>query len=131
MKQSDVHASFDRCEAAGDFAATFYEVFLSSSAEIALLFAGTDFEQQRRLLRATVYIMVTRDVGDPKARETLERIGHSHGRSKLDIRPEFYTVWLDSLCETVKQLDPEWTPDVETCWREGMRPGIELITSMY
>ena len=104
MKQPDVHASFDRCEAAGDFAATFYEVFLSSSAEIALLFAGTDFEQQRKLLRATVYIMVTRDVGDPKARETLERIGHSHGRSKLDIRPEFYTVWLDSLCETVKQL---------------------------
>ncbi len=131
MKPSDVHASFDRCEAAGDLAETFYDIFLNSSPEIAPLFAKTDFKQQRKLLRATVYIMVTRDVSDPKGHETLERIGHSHARAKLDIRPELYDLWLDSLCETVKGMDSEWTPALEQSWRDHMAPGIALITSLY
>ncbi len=131
MGQADVRASFDRCEKSGDFAECFYEIFLNSSPEIAPLFAKTDFEQQRRLLRATVYIIVTRDVDDPRGQETLERIGRSHGRSELDIRPELYEIWLDSLCETAKRLDPGWTPDLESSWRERMAPGIALITSLY
>ena len=129
--EDPVRASFDRCEAGGNFAETFYRVFLESSTEIAPLFAKTDFEKQRKLLRATVYIMVTRNVYDPHARETLEKIGHSHGRTQLDIRPELYELWLDSVCRTVEQLDPEWTSRTEQEWRDRLRPGIELITSMY
>ncbi len=131
MGQADVRASFDRCEKSGDFAECFYEIFLNSSPEIAPLFAKTDFEQQRRLLQATIYIMVTRDVDDPNWRETLEHIGRSHGRSGHDIRPELYDIWLDSLCEAAKRLDSEWAPDLETSWREHMTPGIALITSLY
>ena len=131
MEQSTIRASFDRCEAAGDFAERFYEVFLNRSPEIAPLFAKTDFKQQRKLLRATVYIMVTRDVDDPEAHDTLERIGHSHARAKLNIRPDLYALWLDSLCETVKGMDSEWTPALEQSWRDHMAPGIALITSLY
>ncbi len=131
MDQPGVRASFDRCEAAGDFAEAFYEVFLNSSPEIAPLFAKTDFKKQRPLLRATVFIMVRSDVDDPTTREALERVGHSHAQSKLDIRPDLYDLWLDSVCETVKRMDPEWTPQVERAWRERMAPGIALITSLY
>ena len=42
-----------------------------------------------------------------------------------------YDIWLDSVCETVKDLDPEWTPKTERFWRERMAPGIALITSLY
>ena len=128
---SDVRASFDRCEAAGDFAERFYDVFLNSSPEVAPLFAKTDFKQQRKILRATVYIMVTRDATDPNAQETLERISHSHARAKLNIRPELYDLWLDSLCESAKAMDSKWTPELERSWRECMAPGIALITSLY
>ena len=131
LKLSDVRASFDRCEAAGDFAEKFYEIFLNSSPEIAPLFAKTNFKQQRKLLRATVYIMVTRDVTDPIGRETLERVGHSHSQATLNIRPELYDLWLDSLCETAKAMDAKWTPELERSWRERMAPGIALITSLY
>ena len=99
MKPSDVRASFDRCETAGDFAEKFYEVFLNSSPELAPLFA--------------------------------KRVGHSHARAKLNIRPELYDLWLDSLCETAKAMDAKWTPELERSWRECMAPGIALITSLY
>ena len=126
-----IRASFDRCEAAGDFAEQFYEVFLKSSPVVAPLFAKTDFTKQRKLLRATVYILVTRNLEDLQAKEALVRIGHSHSRAQLNIRPALYEVWLDSLCETVKRMDPDWSPDIEQWWRDRMRPGIDLITSLY
>ncbi len=131
MVSDEVRQSFERCEAAGDFAARFYDALLAASDEIAPLFARTDFEKQRKLLRASVYIMVTRDVEDARARATLERIGRSHRRSELNIRPDLYELWLDSVCDTVKTMDPEWTTALEPAWRRQLRPGISLVTSLY
>ena len=131
MPDERVRDSFNRCEAAGDFAEQFYDILLASSEEVATLFAATDFTKQRRLLRASVYIMVTRDVEDARAHEALERIGASHGHGQLNIRPEFYEVWLDSLCSTVAEMDPDWSESLEQSWRSQLRPGIDLITSLY
>ncbi len=127
----DIRASFDRCEATGDFAERFYEIFLASSPEVAPLFAKTDFNKQRKLLRASVYILVMRDVENPEAREMLERVGNSHSSERLNIRPDLYELWLDSLCKAVEVMDPDWSMGLEAAWRARMRPGIELITSRY
>ncbi len=131
MTNDHVRESFKRCEASGDFADRFYGIFLKKSPEIADLFADTDFKKQRTHLRASVFMLVTRDVEDPKAKELLERIGESHNRSNLNIRPELYETWLESLCETVKNMDPEWTDELEHSWRQQMQPGVALITSLY
>ena len=131
MPNALVQESFERCEAAGDFAEKFYAVFLDASPEIAPHFAATDFDKQRKLLRATVYILVTRDVDDPEAFAALERIGRSHSRSELNVRPALYDLWLDSVCSTVTRLDPDWTPELEAAWREQLRPGIDAITALY
>ena len=131
MPNETVRARFARCEAAGDFAEEFYTIFLDASDEIAPLFAQTEFVKQRKILRATVYILVTRDVADPQTRATLDRIGYSHSRSQLNIRPALYELWLDSVCATGKHMDPEWTPAIEAAWRDRLRPGIEAITALY
>ena len=131
VDNSAVPDSFKRCEASGDFAEKFYEVFLSASPEIAPFFANTEFSKQRKLLRATVYVLVTRDVDDPKARDQLNKVGRSHSRSQLDIRPELYDVWLDSLCKTVGEMDPKWGADLENAWRERMQRGIAVIAAAY
>ena len=131
MPDMDLRASFDRCESAGDFSETFYNLFLASSPEIAPYFEKTDFTKQKKLLRATVYILVTRPSEDPEGKETLERIGRSHAQAELNVKPALYELWLDSLCKTVAQLDPEWSSKLEGLWRQRMRPGIETITSLY
>ncbi len=126
-----VRESFARCERAGDFATTFYDTFLGASPEIAPFFVETSFEKQRKLLRATVQIMVTRHVSDLPAREVLERIGESHSRQQLNIPPRLYEVWLDSVCLTVEAMDPEWSEEVGHQWRERLRPGMQLIMAAY
>ncbi len=70
-----VRASFERCELNGDFAEFFYDAFLNSSAEIASHFAQTEFERQRKVLRDSVHVMVTRDVADAAMRVMLDRLG--------------------------------------------------------
>lgn len=44
---------------------------------------------------------------------------------------ELCQIGLDSLCATVRKLDPQWTPQLDSTWREQMRPGISLIASLY
>ena len=131
MSAAAVQASFKRCEQTGDFAERFYSHFLGASDEIAPLFANTDFKKQRTLLRGSVFMMVMKEVDDTRAHGHFSKIGESHAHGQLDIKPELYEVWLDSLCATVKELDPEWTAELEDQWREKMRPAISLITSKY
>ncbi len=131
MSKESVQDSFERCEKAGDFAETFYGIFLKKSPEISDLFAKTDFQKQHKLLRASVFILVNLDIENPNAKEMLARVGDSHSKHHLDIRPELYETWLNSLCETVKQMDPHWTETLEISWKNHMRPGIDLITSLY
>ena len=127
----EVYLSFQRCEATGDFADTFYNVFLHSSPDIASHFAQTDFERQRKLLRDSVYLMVARDVSDPEMRALVNHLGGAHSRAKRNIAPRLYELWLDSICETVKALDSEWTAELEAHWRVRMRAGMQIIMAAY
>ena len=129
--EEEVKASFARCEAAGDFAETFYTTFMNASPAIAPFFAQTEFGRQRQLLRDSVYLMVTQDVSDPEMRGLLDKLGQMHSRAGRNIAPKLYELWLDSICATVKQLDPEWSQSLEDHWRVRLRAGMQIIMAAY
>ena len=128
---NEVYRSFQRCEATGDFADTFYNTFLNSSPEIAPYFARTDFDRQRKLLRDSVHVMVARDVAAPEMRAFVNQLGEAHSRANRNILPRLYELWLDSICATVKALDPEWTAALEAHWRVRLRAGMQIIMAAY
>ena len=127
----DVCLSFDRCDANGDFGETFYHIFMESNPAIGPYFAQTDFGRQRRVLRDSVYMMVTRDVEDPEFRTLLTRLGKTHGRHERNVLPELYELWLDSICRAAAALDPEWSDALEKKWRVRLRPGMQLVMAAY
>ena len=45
--------------------------------------------------------------------------------------PILYELWLDSICETAKALDPEWSDDLDRHWRARLRPGMQIIMAAY
>ena len=126
-----VRLSFERCEANGDLAEAFYNVFLAASPEIAPYFGATDFSRQRQVLRDSVHMMVTRDVSDPEMRQMLDWLGKAHGRDGRNVLPELYELWLDGICETARELDPEWDEDLERKWRVRLRAGMQVIMAAY
>lgn len=127
----NVHASLNRCLANDDFINVFYDVFMGTDDEIRGKFAHTDFEQQKKLLRKALLSAVTFAAGGAVAHERLEAIRASHNRTNLDIKPEFYPIWVDSLIKAIATCDPQYTPTLEADWRAVMKPTVEFLASGY
>ena len=124
----DVIASYQRCEDSGGFIDTFYEIFFAKSPDIPPKFAHTDMEKQKQIVMASLLWILRLYKGDPIARREVEALAESHNRHGHNIAPELYELWLDALCESVAQCDPESTIELEEKWRRVMRPGISVYS---
>lgn len=130
MNNTDlVFQSYGRCCRNDNFFVDFYEFFMSSSDTIRKRFAKTDMEAQRHLLRSgiTQLILFARGMSDRK----LRALGESHNRHNFDIKPEWYTLWLDALLRAVRHHDPQYSPELDNAWREVLAPGVNLIRGAY
>lgn len=126
-----VTVSYHRCRASAGFFDTFYERFLAKSAEVAEKFRQTDFARQKLMLRESLVSMLLFNLGAGSARAELEQLAERHSRRGVDIAPHLYDLWLDALCETVEQHDPEFKPQLAQEWRAAMRAGIDLLIAGY
>ncbi len=126
-----VLASYYRCEDAGGFFDAFYDILFSKADEIPPMFADTDMEMQKQIMMASVLMCLRLRSGDAIARRTIESIGESHSHKNLNVRPELYLLWLDSLCESIQRTDPQFSLGLEKQWRAAMQAGIDLIRSKY
>ena len=65
------------------------------------------------MLRESLISMLLFNLGSRRARaQELEQLAERHSRRQVDIPPRLYDLWLDSLCETVEQHDPEFKPEL-------------------
>lgn len=130
MNDTDlVFNSYGRCCSRDDFFIDFYDHFMSSSDAIKNRFAKTDMAAQRHLLRNGIMQLILTARGMPDRK--LRALGESHNRSNYNIKPEWYSFWLDSLIKTVRAHDPEYTPELGQAWRKVLTPGIDLIRGAY
>ena len=130
MNNTDlVFQSYGRCCNRDEFFVDFYDRFMSSSDAIKNRFVNTDMSAQRHLLRNGILQLILTARGMPDRK--LKALGESHNRSNYDIKPEWYSLWLDSLMKTVRRHDPEYTKDLENAWKEVLTPGIDLIRGAY
>ena len=92
--------SLSRCNKDAGFLDRFYEHFMGSSAEIRDKFSNTDFEKQKKVLSDSLFLMLTAaGTKEGFAHAQLEKLAHRHSRNELNIKPEWYDLWL--------QLPPE------------------------
>lgn len=127
-------ASFDRCSALSEFPATFYPRFFAACPDAKPMFAKTDFDRQVKLLRNAIGLLLiapffSTDSG--AAPTLLSKMAERHSRRHLNIEPRFYPPFVDSLIETVKEVDPEYSPAVESAWRAAISTGVEYMQSRY
>ncbi|GAA5526081.1 hypothetical protein Maes01_02675 [Microbulbifer aestuariivivens] len=124
-----VFQSYGRCCNNEQFFIDFYDRFMSSSDEVRALFVDTDMKQQRHLLRNGIMQLVLHSRGMPDTK--LRALGESHSRRGYGIQPQWYSLWLQALIDTVRKHDPEFDENTEASWREAIGPGIELIRGAY
>jgi hemoglobin-like flavoprotein len=123
--------SYGRCSLAPKFFEAFYERFFEVCPAAKPLFAKTDFERQRRLLQhafGLLLIFPAQPAGEPNI---LARVAERHSRRDLNIDPALYPLFIDSLIDTVKRYDPEYSPAVEAAWRSAVATGVAYMRARY
>jgi len=132
----NVIATFDqslrRCDNEPRFLDIFYDRFLASSPKVKEKFANTDFAKQKRLLRASFYLIVLAAEDPDKGPERyLQYLAERHSAKNLNVGSELYDLWLDSLLETVEECDPEYSPEVAQAWEQMMEIGIDYMLQHF
>jgi hemoglobin-like flavoprotein len=123
--------SLDRCALSDEFVPSFYKRFLSSSDEIRNKFQTTDFERQNKMLLASLRLTANATAGDPDSLRELGERAESHDRHHLNIRPELYEFWRDSLIATAKGFDEHWDDQTESAWQNSLRYVISHMSRQY
>ena len=124
--------SYERCLAKDDFIDRFYVRYVASNEIVAQKFANTDMEKQKKMLKASLLMIMALRLAEPEeAINYFRRIGVMHGRKHHDIGPEFYDLWLTCLMTAVEECDDQYSLEVDTAWREILASGIGIMKSMY
>ncbi len=126
-----VNQSYGRIVTKNCLIARFYEIFIRSSAHVAAKFTNTNFEHQYQVLDQSLTMSLLFAEGNMIASRAMDRIRESHNRHHLNIAPEYYDLWLDSLIKAISEIDPEFTPQLESQWRLVMSRAIEYIRGGY
>ena len=126
-------ASFDRCSATPEFLAGFYQNFFRACPEAKPLFAKTDFARQTKALRDAIGLLLIAPFlsTEKDAPTLLARVAERHSRRHLNIEPRFYPPFINSLIETLKAFDAEYSPDVEAAWRAAIAKGVAYMQAHY
>ncbi len=124
-------ASLARCSADEQFIPRFYDRFLSSSEGIKEKFESADFERQNIMLLRSLQLAAGATSGDPASLKEIQERGETHDRSHLNIEPSFYELWLESVIQTAREFDTEWTPPIEEAWREILGFVINRMVKAY
>ena len=124
--------SLRRCNSDPGFLDRFYERFLRSSPKVREKFVGTDFIRQKRMLQASLQLLLVAAQDEGK-RPTpyLDDVAARHSASQMAIGAELYDLWLDSLLATVREVDPAWNAEVEQAWESVMTVGIAYLVARY
>ena len=121
-----------RGAAANERRCRLYGLSWTTDIEVAGKFAGTDFVRQKRALKASFHHLLLVAYDRKQTPDAyLSDVAARHGSGQLEIGASLYDFWLDSLLETVKACDPEWSREVDHAWEAVMMVGIHYLCQSY
>ncbi|MDH3458649.1 MAG: globin [Gemmatimonadota bacterium] len=124
-------ASFERCCAQPDFLAHFYRNFFTNCPDAEPMFAKTEFERQHKLLRHAIGLLLIFPNHMDEEPTVLKRVADRHGRRDLDVDPSYYPAFVESLMQTVREHDAEFSDAIDDAWHRTIAPGVAYMQSRY
>src|SRR5574340_674772 len=107
----DLQQSYGRCLREKNFIERFYEIFLDSHPDIRPMFNKTDFQTQRMALRHGISAAISYASGSSLTKRTIDQMADVHSlKGHAPVPPQLYPYWIDSLVQTVREKDPQVTP---------------------
>jgi len=98
-----------------------------------LLLLPADARWAARLLDPASHVAKTYHVqvrGQPDA-AALARLAAGLSAHGLYVGPSMYRIFVESLIDSVRAYDPQFDDQIESEWRDALRPGIEFMQARY
>ena len=130
-KVLNVQTSFGRCSINPSFLEDFYSVFIKSHPSLKEIFKNTDMAAQRSLLKNGLTYMIMYAGGSGIAKNKIEKLGESHSRAGMNIPPDLYIYWINSLLKVIKIHDKNMTKELFEDWKIVIVHGVDKMKSMY
>jgi len=130
-KVKSVQMSFGRCTMNPDFMKEFYDEFLASHPSVKDYFKNTDMQVQRALLKNGLTYLIMFANGSALAKGKMERLGESHDKNHMNINPQLYKYWVNSLLKVIKMQDSKMTKELFDAWKEVILLGVKKMISMH
>ncbi|MCM8530369.1 MAG: hypothetical protein NE330_04345 [Lentisphaeraceae bacterium] len=130
-EMQEIKISFGRCLTHGDLFQEFYNGFLKSDPCIAPMFANTDFDKQKGLLKQGLNLALMYADGNVIGQSGLRKIRKTHARNDMNIAPHLYPLWINSFLATVEKMDPQMTPQLLAKWRGALTVAVDYIKGGY
>lgn len=128
----DLKNSYGRCLTEPDFFHRFCERLLASHPSVRRMFAETDFEAQRNALRSSISAAIWHASGHPLSAKLVDGIAAAHSRAgRAPVPPHLHRYWVESLLQTIAEVDPKITPRLLERWREAMDGVILHFAQRY
>ncbi|WP_188151775.1 globin [Teredinibacter waterburyi] len=106
------------------FFSAFYRCFESKSPVVSKMFAQTSETKRYEMLEDSLLILM--DYSSTRvASEDLIELARYH--SKLGVPADLFTLWLDALIESLRQLDPHFNDEYALAWRMVLEPGVSFM----
>ena len=61
----------------------------------------------------------------------LDKLGASHRKAQLNVRPDLYPLWMQALISTVRKHVPTFNESSEAAWQAVLQRGVHRIVSHY
>lgn len=105
----------------------FYDSFIGESkTELAKVFENKDMANIKLKLKSTLKLVAESAERQPGLDMYFELLGKVHDR--LQITPEFFAKWRDSLLKTVEATDPQSDAQTLDAWRNVLDETIAKIS---
>lgn len=129
-----VSRSFGRCLAFDNVLFDrFYTYFFQSNPRIPEMFRNTEMSNQKKLLRAGINysIMYCTDAGAMSGKMALSRIKDTHSQARMNIPPDLYSFWIESLIKALEVTDPKFTPEIKQAWVNVLNKSVDFIKAGF
>lgn len=127
---TEVMQSFNRVRHI-ELAENFYQKLLAADLRIKAMFVHTDFVKQKELFTHGLLMLLKYANGEVVGKIAMNRLAETHSREGMGIDPSLYSIWIDCLVATVRELDPHFDTTLDRLWRQSLQKGIDVMAAAY
>jgi hypothetical protein len=86
---------------------------------------------QHKLLKEGITFLLMSAGGSQFAQNEINKLGVRHDPTHLNVKPELYGYWVESLMKTIRQFDQNYSPELDAKWRRILDAGIQQMINKY